>query len=81
MKQLRVHERIHHGNYVNDRTEVIDATWDGWVALLQSSPYSMAQRDAGSNQYVAQAFAQLLTVGKASHGWATFTVLETIDEH
>ena len=82
MKRLKVHERIHHGNYINDRTEVIDATWDGWCAFLQSSPYPSAQRDPGQNPFLAMAFAKLLTTGKTGHGWANFTVLETIiDEH
>lgn len=71
---IRVREAIWHGDYRNIRYANISATWQGWVSFLQSSPYTMARNGADENPYVAMAFANLLTTGRASHGWADFTI-------
>ena len=73
-EKIDVRETLHHGDFRNVREVTIFPTWAGFVELLASSPYPMG-RDAENNRYAARAFADLLTTGKASHGWSTFDVV------
>lgn len=74
---MLVRETIHHGDYRNTREQEIEPTWEGFVKLLQASPYNAGKTAADhvTNKYVAKAFADLLTKGKAEHGWARYKVM------
>ena len=73
---MTVTETIHHGDYRNVRTVTVPRTWAGFVELLTASPYGAgesAERLAG-NKYAAETFANLLTLGIAERGWATYQI-------
>lgn len=77
IEPLRVRETVRHGNYHNVRTVEMPVTWDGFTALLLSSPYcgSQTAESLAANTFVAATFASLLRDGRASHGWATYDVV------
>lgn len=76
--RITVRETIHHGDYRNIRTETIDQTWRGFTTMLNRSPYHAGKTNENwndGNVYVARLFADLLTTGKGSLGWARYEVL------
>lgn len=77
IEPLRVRETIRYGNYRNVRTVEMPVTWDGFAALLLSSPYrgSHTAESLAANTYVAATFASLLRDGHAEYGWATYDVV------
>lgn len=80
---LTIRETIHHGDYFNVREQTVAPTWDGFVELLQASPYNAHANpaDHASNRYAAKLFADLLTAGAGEHGWARYQVVANPEEY
>lgn len=74
-RNIRIHEKLHHGNFLDHRdmeVPVIDARTV--KALFDSSPYAYIHT---AEDRISWAVHELKTTGKAEHGWSTFTVWES----
>ncbi len=71
---VTITETIHHGDYYNVRTETIPRTFGGFADFLNRSPYRKPVRLRAGDPIVAGLIADLVDNGKASLGWADYTI-------
>lgn len=72
MTKIRVTEDLHHGDYHNVRTEVIEDTYPAFVEFVKGSPYLAQSSVKESNIFLHAAYAAMHDTGKCGFGWAWY---------
>lgn len=67
-----VTETIRHGDYRNRRTVTVDATPDGVVSVLATSPYRGGAVPPVDSSRVQRIAAELAATGTSSNGWCDY---------
>lgn len=70
---ILVREEIRHGDYHNVRELWVSPDWEGFVALVASSPYPS---DVRGSLYASGVCNELLRSGAASFGWADYLIID-----